>query len=187
MQAIGVFCASSNGNVELFHDTARAVGAMLAERGLELVYGGGRVGLMGLVADAALAAGGKVTGVMTRALVDSEIAHGGLTTLRVVETMHERKTVMADLSDAFVALPGGPGTMEEIFEQWTWAMLGLHAKPCGFLNVGDYFGPLRAMVEHMVAAGFLRRDHADMVAFEAGMERLIACFETYAAPPRKYA
>ena len=187
MRAIGVFCASSDGSVPAFQDAARAAGTALARHGLELVYGGGRVGLMGLVADAALAAGGQVTGVMTRALVDSEIAHGGLTTLRVVGTIHERKTAMADLSDAFVALPGGPGTMEEMFEQWTWAMLGLHAKPCGFLDVADYFGPLRAMVENMVGAGFLRRDHADMVAFEPDMDRLLGRFETYAPPPRKYA
>jgi len=187
INSVAVFCGSRSGNDPAYRLAAQALGQGLAEAGIRLVYGGGRVGLMGVLADAALAAGGQVTGVMTRALVDSEIAHGGLTTLRVVGTMHERKTAMADLSDAFVALPGGPGTMEEMFEQWTWAMLGLHAKPCGFLDVTDYFAPLRAMVENMVGAGFLRRDHADMVAFEPDMDRLLGRFETYDPPPRKYA
>ncbi len=186
MRFIGVFCASSDGGVAMFHDAARAVGEALARAGMEIVYGGGRRGLMGMVADAALAHGGRVTGVMTQALVDSEIAHPGLTALHIVDSMHERKTRMAALSDGFITLPGGPGTMEEIFEQWTWAMLGLHAKPCGFLDVGGYFEPLKSMIAQMAGAGFLRQDHADMLAFEPNVDRLLRRFETYMAPPRKY-
>ena len=186
MRAIGVFCASSDGTSAVFQEAARATGRVLAARGIELVYGGGRVGLMGLVADAALAAGGKVTGVMPRSLVEAEISHPGLTALRVVETMHERKTAMADLSDGFITLPGGPGTLEEIFEQWTWGLLGIHAKPCGFVDVDGYFAPLRAMIETMVGADFLRRDHGDMLAFEPDAERMLQRFDAYATPIPKY-
>jgi uncharacterized protein (TIGR00730 family) len=142
---------------------------------------------MGLLADAALAEGGQVTGVMTRALVAAEIAHSGLSTLHVVETMHERKTRMEALSDGFLALPGGPGTMEEMFEQWTWAILGLHAKPCGFLDVEGYFEPLRTMIERMREADFLRADHGEMLVFAPDVESLLARFEAYVAPARKYA
>lgn len=186
MRAMAVFCASGLGSSALFQDAARATGAALARAGIELVYGGGHVGLMGLVADAALAAGGKVTGVMPQALVDAEIAHPGLTTLHVVATMHERKTAMSDLSDAFITLPGGPGTMEEIFEQWTWGLLGVHAKPCGFLEVGGYYDPLRAMIGNMVAAGFLSQAHSDMVIFEPDVAGLLARFDAYVAPAAKY-
>ena len=187
MRAVGVFCASSRGTSTVFQNAARTAGSELAGRGVEIIYGGGRFGLMGLVADAALANGGRVIGVMTRSLVESEIAHPGLSRMHVVETMHERKTQMSALSDGFITLPGGPGTMEEIFEQWTWAMLGLHAKPCGFLDVGDHFSPLRAMIGGMVDAGFLRQDHSDMVAFEPTICGLLERFEHYAPPPRKYA
>jgi len=186
VRAIGVFCASSSGTSGVLQDAARAAGTALAQRGVEIIYGGGRFGLMGRVADAALAHGGRVTGVMTRTLVESEIAHPGLSKMHIVETMHERKTQMSALSDGFITLPGGPGTMEEIFEQWTWAMLGLHAKPCGFLVVGDYFGPFRSMIGGMVDAGFLRPDHRDMLAFEPDVDRLLERFERYAPPTRKY-
>ena len=134
MKSIGIFCGSSAGEHPLYLDTARLVGRTLAQQGLALVYGGGKVGLMGAVADAALEAGGVVIGVMPRGLVEREIAHRGLTELHVVEDMHERKTKMAALADGFIALPGGAGTLEEIFEQWTWAQLGIHEKPCAFLN-----------------------------------------------------
>lgn len=186
MRAIGVYCASNSGTSEVLQDAASTAGTALARRGIEIVYGGGRFGLMGLVADAALAAGGRVTGVMTQTLVEREIAHPGLTTMHVVETMHERKTKMSELADGFVILPGGPGTMEEMFEQWTWGLLGLHAKPCGFLDVEDYFGPLRAMIDRMVEAGFLRQDHSDMLAFEPDVGRLLARFARYQPPQRKY-
>ena len=135
---------------------AQALGRTLAERGVGLVYGGASVGLMGVVADAALAAGGEVVGVMPEALVAREIAHPGLTALRVVQTMHERKAVMAAESDGFVALPGGIGTLEELFEVWTWAQLGIHAKPCGVLDVGGYYAPLLAFLDRGVAEGFVR-------------------------------
>ena len=139
MNSICVFCGSSSGANGIYEESARATGKALVRAGLRLVYGGGRVGLMGVLADEVLAAGGQVTGVMPRALVEREIAHRGVTDLRVVETMHERKELMADLADAFIALPGGAGTLEEIFEQWTWSQLGIHAKPCGFINVNGYF------------------------------------------------
>lgn len=186
MRAIGVYCASTIGTSAPFQEAARAAGAALARRGVELVYGGGRFGLMGLVADAALAAGGRVTGVMTRGLVEREIAHPGLDRMDVVETMHERKARMEQLADGFVALPGGPGTMEEMFEQWTCGILGLHAKPCGFLDVGGYFDPLRAMMAKMQEAGYLRADHAAMLAFEPDMEALLERFAVYAPPALKY-
>jgi len=147
---------------------------MLARAGVDLVYGGGHIGLMGVLADAALAEGGHVAGVIPRALVARELAHTGLTVLHVVESMHERKAKMAELADAFIALPGGAGTLEEIFEQWTWAQLGIHSKPCGILNFEGYFDPLRAMVAGMVEAGFLSREHADLLQFAGDIETLLA-------------
>ncbi len=157
MKSIGIFCGSSAGEHPLYLETARLVGRTLAQQGLALVYGGGKVGLMGAVADAALEAGGVVIGVMPRGLVEREIAHRGLTELHVVEDMHERKTKMAALADGFIALPGGAGTLEEIFEQWTWAQLGIHEKPCAFLNIKGYYDPLQAMVDNMVREGLCTR------------------------------
>lgn len=183
---ICVFCGSRAGTDPKFTEAARQVGALLAGRGIGLVYGGGRVGLMGVTADAALAAGGEVIGVIPRALQERELAHTGLTGLHVVESMHARKTMMADLSDGFIALPGGAGTLEEIFEQWTWGQLGIHAKPNGFLNVDGYYAPVRQMVQDMVAAGFLARDYADMLTFETDPEALLAAFDRYRPPPRKW-
>jgi uncharacterized protein (TIGR00730 family) len=141
---------------------------------------------MGVLADEVLSAGGRVTGVMPRTLVEREIAHRGVTDLRVVETMHERKELMAGLADAFIALPGGVGTLEEIFEQWTWSQLGIHAKPCGFINVNGYFRPLLAMIEHMVAEGFLAPPLASMLTIENEPERLLARFRLYQPPARKW-
>src|SRR6476620_8131357 len=149
MKAICIFCGSSPGLDPLYLKTAVATGQALAKAGLTLVYGGGKVGLMGAVADAALAAGGRVLGVMPEDLVNAEIAHRGLTELHVVQSMHERKLRMSELSDAFLCLPGGPGTFEEIFEQWTWALLGIHEKPCGFVNVNGYYDLMRALVQNM--------------------------------------
>ncbi len=186
MRAIGVYCASSLGTSAIYQDAAREAGTALARRGIELVYGGGRFGLMGLVADAALAGGGKVTGVMTRGLVEREIAHPALSAMRVVETMHDRKAAMEALADGFIALPGGPGTMEEMFEQWTCGILGLHAKPCGFLDVGGYFDPFRAMIDKMGEAGFLHPDHGAMLAFAPDVDGLLAQFEYYVPPALKY-
>ena len=183
---ICIFCGSSSG-----HDPAYAEGAALAARsmaltGATLVYGGGRVGLMGVVADAALDAGGQVVGVMPRQLVEREIAHRGLHRLHVVESMHERKTAMSALADAFLALPGGAGTLEEIFEQWTWGQLGIHAKPCAFLNLKGYFNPIRAMLEQMLSAGFLLAPFAAMLTFSDNIETILAGFRSYVPPASKW-
>ena len=179
MRRLCVFCGSAMGVGPAYRLAAQALGRVLAERGVGLVYGGGRVGLMGVVADAVLAGGGEVVGVMPEALVAREIAHPGLTALRVVGSMHERKAVMAAESDAFVALPGGIGTLEELFEVWTWAQLGIHAKPCGVLDVGGYYAPLLAFLDRGVAEGFVRpaQRAALLVDDEPGrmVDRLAGC------------
>jgi uncharacterized protein (TIGR00730 family) len=181
-----VFAGSSIGRRPAYLAAARQLGRVLAEQDAGLVYGGASVGAMGALADAVLAAGGRVTGVIPRSLVEREIAHKGIDDLRVVETMHERKALMAELADAFVALPGGAGTLEELFEVWTWAQLGLHAKPCGLLDVEGYYRPLRAMVEHMTAEEFLRPQYRDMLLFEAEPRALLDGFATYRPPARKW-
>lgn len=150
-----VYCGSRPGTDSRFAQSARDTGAWIASQGWELVYGGGKVGLMGMVADAALAAGGTVYGVIPQNLMDKEVGHTGLTELLVVDTMHTRKTEMFERADAFVALPGGIGTFEELFEIWTWHQLGVHRKPFGLLNVGGYYDPLIAMLDGMVVQGFL--------------------------------
>src|SRR6185503_14872599 len=142
MSRLCVFCGSSPGHDPAYGAAAAQLGRVLAERGIGLVYGGGRVGLMGILADAALAAGGEVIGVIPQALLDREIGHRGLTQLRVVDSMHSRKALMGDLADGFIALPGGIGTLEELFEVWTWAQLGLHRKPCGLLDANGFYAPL---------------------------------------------
>ncbi|WP_433264617.1 TIGR00730 family Rossman fold protein [Actinosynnema sp. CS-041913] len=180
-----VFCGSSSGRARHV-EVAGQVGRMLAERGVEVVYGGGRVGTMGALADAVLSAGGSVVGVIPRSLVEWEVAHQGLTRLHVVETMHERKALMAELSDAFVTLPGGAGTLEELFEVWTWAQLGLHTKPVGLLDVDGYFAHLLKMVDHMVEEGFLKPPYRDMLLVEDDLERLLARFQTYRPPAYKW-
>ncbi len=167
-------------------DEAVRCGTLIAQAGLTLVYGGGRVGLMGAVADAALAARGKVTGVMPVDLVNQEIAHRGLTELRVVNSMHERKWAMAELADGFLCLPGGPGTFEEIFEQWTWALLGFHAKPCGFVNVGGYYDLMRATIQQMADNGFIAQPYVDMLIYADTTPEVIDAFRTYVAPPPKW-
>lgn len=158
MRRVCVFCGSSTGNA-VYAEHARALGRAIGERGLGLVYGGGHVGLMGVLADAALAAGGEVIGVIPEALQARELAHPGLTRLHVVDTMHQRKALMADLADAFAALPGGFGTADELFEILTWAQLGLHARPIGLLNVAGYFDSLLAWLDRAVADAFLKRAH----------------------------
>ncbi len=184
---ICIFCGSSSGHDPAYAAGAAAAGRAIARAGATLVFGGGRVGLMGVVADAALGAGGEVVGVMPRALVAREIAHRGLHRLHVVETLHERKTTMSGLSDAFLALPGGAGTLEEIFEQWTWGQLGIHGKPCGFLNLNGYFEPVRAMVEKMVRDGFLLPQFAGMLTFSDSIDEMLAAFRSYVPPPGKWA
>ena len=166
MTRICVFTGSSPGRRPEYREAAAALGQELARRGVGLVYGGSHVGLMGVLADAALAAGGTVVGVIPSALVDKELAHTGLSELRVVGSMHERKATMADLAEGFVALPGGWGTLDELFEILTWAQLGFHRKPCGLLNTAGYFDPLLAFVRHSVAEGFVRREYVDAVAVD---------------------
>lgn len=182
MRRVCVFCGSSAGNRPEYAQAARDLGRMLAERGLGLVYGGGNVGLMGLVADAAMAAGTEVIGIIPEALMRLEVGHREVTELRVVGSMHERKAMMADLSDAFIALPGGIGTMEELFEVWTWGQLGLHAKPAGFLDVAGYYDHLHAFLDHMTAEGFLKERHRRMVAVASDPAELLDGFAAYAPP-----
>ena len=183
---ICVFCGSSSGHDPAYAEGAAAAARTIARRGADLVYGGASIGLMGIVADAALGAGGEVVGVMPRSLVERELAHRGITRLHVVETMHERKTTMADLADAFLALPGGAGTLEEIFEQWTWGQLGIHAKPCAFLDIKGYFAPIRTMVERMVTDGFLQPQFAGMLSFSGSIDEILAGFASYVPPPSKW-
>lgn len=184
---ICIFCGSSSGVRPDYAAAARETGALLARRGLGMVFGGGRVGLMGLTADAALAAGGEVVGVIPRALVARELAHERLTELRVVETMHDRKALMAGLSDAFVALPGGAGTYEELFEVWTWAQLGIHRKPLGVLDVGGYFAPLLAMADHAVAEGFMRPEYRAMLQVARAPGELLEKLAAYRPPEHRWA
>ena len=159
MRRVCVFCGSSPGARPAYAQATAEVGRLLAGEGIGVVYGGGHVGLMGVLADAATEAGGEVIGVMPQALVDREIAHTGIADLRVVGTMHERKALMADLADAFVALPGGAGTLDELFEIYTWSQLGLHSKPCGLLDVEGYWTGLTAFLDHAVRERFLREEH----------------------------
>jgi uncharacterized protein (TIGR00730 family) len=186
MKSVAVFCGSSPGFNPAYTVAAQRLGRLVAERRLTLVYGGGRVGLMGVVADAALAAGGEVIGIIPAALADKEVGHTGLTRLEIVASMHERKARMADLSDGFIALPGGIGTFEEIFEVWTWAQLGYHAKPLGFLDVADYYTRLASFIEHSVQEGFVRPAHRDMVKIATGAAELLDHFASYvpAAQPK---
>ncbi len=177
-----VFCGSSPGRDPRYRRLAERLGQFLARRGVGVVYGGGRVGLMGALADATLAAGGEVVGVIPQALLDREIGHRGLTNLRVVGSMHERKALMAELADGFVALPGGIGTLEELFEAWTWAQLGLHAKPCGVLDEDGFYAPLVGFLDRLVETGFVRPAHRAMLVSAASPEELLAAFEAYAPP-----
>ena len=176
MHRLCVFCGSSSGNDPAYSELAQQLGRVLAQRRIGLVYGGGRVGLMGVLADAALAAGGEVIGVIPQALLDREHGHRGLTQLRVVDSMHARKALMAELADGFVALPGGIGTLEEIFEVWTWAQLGMHQKPCALINVGGFFTPLIGFLDHLVATGFLRAESRAMMTVAASPEELLTRF-----------
>jgi uncharacterized protein (TIGR00730 family) len=163
LRSLAVYCGSNLGSDPAFEIAARSLGRMLAEREIRLVYGGGRVGLMGAVADAVLAGGGHAHGVITEALLAKEVGHRGLTELVVVGSMHARKAAMADAADAFIMLPGGFGTLDEFFEVVTWTQLGIHAKPCGVLDVAGFFSPLRALLDGAVTAGFVHPAHRDMV------------------------
>ena len=186
MRSVCVYCGSSTGNDPAFLDEAVRAGTYIAQQGLTLVYGGGRVGLMGAVADAALAAGGEVVGVMPADLVAQEIGHTGLSELHVVNSMHERKWKMAELADGFLCLPGGPGTYEEIVEQWTWALLGFHAKPCGFVNVRGYYDVFRQLTQRCADAGFLAQPYVDMIVYADTTPEVIDAFRRYQPPPPKW-
>ena len=182
IRRVCVFCGSSHGTRPAYAEAAREMGRVLATRGIGVVYGGGNVGLMGEVADAALAAGGEVTGVIPRSLMEREVGHAGLTTLEVVETMHERKARMADLSDGFVALPGGFGTLDELCEVLTWSQLGIHAKPCAILNVDGYFDTLIALFDHALREGFLRGPHRSLVIEGTDPAALLDSMAAFVAP-----
>lgn len=182
LKRICVFCASNPGARPEYLQHARALGHLLATRGQTVVFGGGRIGLMGAVADGALEAGGEVIGVMPHALVQREAAHRGLTALHIVNSMHERKAMFTELSDGFIALPGGIGTLEELFEIWTWAQLGVHAKPVALLDVAHYWAPLVTLLDHAGAEGFLRPNTRELLLVDDDQHRLLERMEQYAAP-----
>ena len=182
MQSVCVFCGSSAGSNAAYIEAARSLGRTLAEANIRLVFGGGHVGLMGVVSNAALAAGGDVIGVIPKFLVERELAHEGLSDLRIVGSMHERKALMSDLSEAFVALPGGTGTLEEFFEVLTWAQLGEHEKPCGLLNVAGYYDPLLTVFDRMVEVGFLSESNRALLLVEGDPQRLLQRFDNYEPP-----
>lgn len=182
MRRVCVFCGSSPGAGPAYAEAAGRLGRALASAGIGLVYGGAHVGLMGVLADAALAAGGHVTGVIPRGLVEREIAHRELSEQHVVGSMHERKALMAELAGGFIALPGGMGTMEELFEILTWAQLGMHRKPCGLLDVGGYFAHLFGFLDHMVAERFLRPEYRAMLLVDDDPARLLAALGRYQPP-----
>jgi uncharacterized protein (TIGR00730 family) len=174
VKRLAIYCGSATPTDPVYIECAREVGRTLAERGIGVVYGGGRLGLMGAVADSALAAGGEVIGIIPQALVDAEVAHQGCTELHVVGTMHQRKQAFTDLSDGFVNLPGGTGTMDELWEALSWAQIGYHAKPVGLLNVSGYYDHLIAFYRHMAEVGFLRTQHRDILIVDTALDGLLA-------------
>ena len=182
MRALCVFCGSADGKRAEYRAAATQLGSLMATKGIDLVYGGARIGLMGAVADAALAAGGKVIGVIPTDLVEKEVAHSGLTELHVVSSMHERKALMAELADGFIAMPGGFGTCEELIEVLTWAQLGLHSKPCGLLNVAGYYDPLLKFFAHSQHEGFITSVHADLLLAEKNPQELIVKMTEFKSP-----
>ena len=182
---ICVFCGSSPGRLPAYTESAATLGRLLAERGIGLVYGGATVGTMGVIANAALAAGGDVYGVIPQQLVEREIAHRGLTELYEVADMHQRKAKMAELADAFIALPGGAGTMEELFEVWTWLQIGIHDKPIGLLDVESYYSRLEALLDHMVEEGFVKPQYRAALQVDADPVRLIDRLSSATTPAPK--
>jgi uncharacterized protein (TIGR00730 family) len=179
LKRLAVYCGSATPEDPIYIETARAVGTGLAQRGIGVVYGGGRLGLMGAVADAALAAGGEVIGVIPEALVGSEVAHKGCTELHVVAGMHERKRMFTDLSDGFVTIPGGVGTMDELWEAISWAQLGYHDKPVGLLNAAGFYDQLIAFNQHMIRVGFIREAHAGIMVVDEALDGLLAKMAAY--------
>jgi uncharacterized protein (TIGR00730 family) len=186
LERICVYCAAADGADPAHGDAAEAVGRELAQRGIAIVYGGGRRGLMGRLANGALAVGGKVIGIIPRNLVELELAHDGGVELRVVESLHERKALMVELADGFVALPGGFGTLDELVEVVTWSQLALHRKPVGLLDVDGFWQPLLALVDHLVEAGFIRRLDAERLLVARELEPLLGLLERFEAPPPRF-
>jgi uncharacterized protein (TIGR00730 family) len=183
MKRLCVFCGANAGRDPIYREAAQALGSLLAQEGIGLVYGGASIGLMGAVADAARAAGGEVIGVIPRALMKREIAHVGLADLRVVGSMHERKALMAELADGFIALPGGVGTLEELFEVWTWVHLGLHHKPCALLDVAGFYSGLARFLDHVDGEGFLREGVREMLLVERDPAQLLTAMRAWRVPP----
>jgi uncharacterized protein (TIGR00730 family) len=184
MKAVCVYCGSSDGAKPLYRDAAKAFGRAIVDANLSLVYGGGKVGLMGVIADEVMAAGGRAIGVIPELLVNKEVGHDGLSELHVVPDMHHRKKMMADLSDAFVALPGGAGTLEELFEVYTWAQLGYHQKAVAVLNIDHFYDPLISLLEHTVQEGFMRQTYFDILQIDSDPASLIAKLKRYQPPAR---
>lgn len=182
MKNICVYCGSSSGRLPAYAEGARALAHALVARDWGLVYGGASIGLMGLVADTVLQLGGRVVGVIPEALARKEVAHAGLTQLHVTQSMHERKTLMAELSDGFIAMPGGIGTFEEIFEIWTWAQLGIHAKPCGLLNVAGYYDALTTFLDHATHEQFMKPPHRSLLIVEPEPVALLDRFDRFEPP-----
>jgi uncharacterized protein (TIGR00730 family) len=182
MKSIAVYCGASFGADPKYADAARALAQVLVAHNIGLVYGGGNVGLMGVIADEVLRLGGEVTGVIPRALVEREVGHAGLTRIFVVKDMHERKAMMADLSDGFIAMPGGMGTLEELFEMLTWSQLGIHAKPVGVLNVGGFYDGLVSFLGHLQGEGFVRAEHAGLMMVESTPEAIVRRLQAARAP-----
>ncbi|MBY0370066.1 TIGR00730 family Rossman fold protein [bacterium] len=182
LHSVGVFCGANTGTNPLFAEQARELGHALADRGLGLVYGGGSVGLMGEIANAVLERGGRAVGVIPQHLVDREVSHRGLTKLHIVSTMHERKALMAELSDAFISLPGGFGTLDEMCEILTWAQLGMHAKPMGLLNTAGFYNGFLTFLDQAVANGFLRPQNRDLIQVAGSVDEALSKVLTYQAP-----
>jgi hypothetical protein len=185
IKSLCVYCGSSSGLTPHYADAARGLAMALVERDIALVYGGGNVGLMGVIADEVMRLGGQTTGVIPTALLNREVGHQGLTRLHVVDNMHERKAMMAELSDGFIAMPGGIGTLEELFEVLTWSQLGIHDKPIGVLNVGGYYDALLAFIQHMVTQGFLKAQQATLLMVEAEAPALLDRFASFEAQPHE--
>lgn len=179
MKTIAVYCGSSTGNDPIYMKEARNLGKILVDNGLNLVYGGATVGCMGAVADAVMEAGGKVIGVIPEKLKNVEIAHQQLSELHVVNTMHERKALMAEYADGFIALPGGSGTLEEWFEVFTWAQLGYHNKPCALLNINNYYTPILSLFDHMIDQGFIKSEYKDLIVIDNNSKELIKKLKDY--------
>jgi uncharacterized protein (TIGR00730 family) len=182
LNRICVYCGSNPGRLESYAEAAKALAQALVERNIELVYGGASIGIMGVVADHVLHLGGKVIGVIPEVLMRKEVGHTGLSELHITANMHERKTLMAELSDGFIAMPGGVGTLEELFEIWTWAQLGLHSKPCGVLNIAGYFDKLLEFLQHCVSEQFVKPAHGEMLLAASDPQQLLRQFFDYQAP-----